>query len=124
MAKIIKPSQAKINMRKKGEEALVWNPKEKKSRIYQEKIKQELKKDIDFEKFLRISGIISFIFFLAALFFMRGITGAAIGTERENVYGILILIILFFTWTALILVASRRKKSKVNVKNLIEENKI
>ena len=91
--------------------------------------KEILKEDIKLKKeeknrkkLIVILAIISVAGFFISFLFLIGITGAVIGQERGNLYGMILIIISLLAWAfAELLWVREKKKKEMSIKKLLEE---
>jgi hypothetical protein len=92
----------------------------KKAQINEEIIKKEIESDLKIrrkhEKIREIAitvlGTVSIIGSIISLFFLLQveITGSVIGPARNNIYGLMFIIIFLFIWTIIVLLWNKKKK--------------
>lgn len=83
-----------------------------------EKVKKEKRTE-----FIVVSlAIISIVGFAVSLFFLVGITGAAIGGTRSNLVGLIFIVVSLLIWVIAELVwIKNRKKEEIDVKKLLKD---
>jgi len=81
------------------------------------------KKDKIREIFIMGLGIISVIGAFVSLFFLTGMTAAAIGPARSNVYGLVIILASLLVWSLVVVLYSRKnmRKKGLDIKKLVRE---
>ncbi|MGV8151838.1 MAG: hypothetical protein ACP5OG_02060 [Candidatus Nanoarchaeia archaeon] len=98
-----------------------------------EKQEKETKKEYEsllknqeaLETLIKLTFFLSIIGLFASILFLTGITGAAIGTARENYSGITLIAIFFVIWavSAVLLSGIKKRKRHIDIPSLINEHK-
>lgn len=86
----------------------------------QEKIEKKEKRR---EVFIVILAGVSIIGAFVSLFFLAGMTGAVLGATRNNLYGLIFIIVSLLVWSIVVLLYSRgnREKKELDIKKLVRE---
>ncbi len=89
--------------------------------IIEEKIKTE-KITKRRNKLIMVLAVVSIAGFLVSFLFLIGITGAAVGETKGNLYGLIFIIISLLTWIiAELLWVREKKKKEIDIKKLLQE---
>jgi len=113
-------------MRKKGsaQNDSEYNPD---FEYYNKKAPDEKRKEKTLNSLMVFFSILSIAGFSFTLYILSGATGAIIGSERENIYGLIVFlgVLLMLCITMFIKNIGKIKKKKgINIKELIEDAKI
>jgi len=81
------------------------------------------KKEKRRESFIILLGTVSIIGAFASLFFLTGMTSAAIGAARSNLYGVIIILSALLVWSVVVTLYSKinREKKALDIKKIIRE---
>ncbi len=83
---------------------------------------KRVKKERKTEVFVFVLALVSIAGFALSLFFLVGITGAAIGSSKNNLFGLIVIVVSLLMWTVAELVwLKNRKKEEVDVKKLLRD---
>lgn len=84
----------------------------------------EIKDQKSTDFFVFVLAVVSLIGFGFSLFFLVGITGAAVGNARGNFFGLILVVIFLLVWVVAGLVWMKNKRrERIDVKKLIEDLK-
>jgi uncharacterized membrane protein YbhN (UPF0104 family) len=94
----------------------------KKRRQNLEKDFKKVKKERKTEIIVVSLAVISIIGFAFSLFFLAGITGAAVGNSRSNLVGLIVIVVSLLLWTiAELMWVRNKKKQEIDVKKLLKD---